>query len=223
MTGKLADTVMSVRNGEQIARKYQPVVYNPSTPAQVATRAKLKLMSQLSAVMAPVIAIPREGNVSARNLFVKKNYGATSYADNSASVNLEAVKITDSVVPLPPLSAVRHENQVTLSLTRADADINRVVYCLFYKEDDELRFRTSIVVNTPGTTSHYETTIQASGLDEVVYAYGIRDNSDAARTKFGNMEVPTAQSIAQLIVSRAMTNTDITITETRYVSVPVSA
>ena len=103
MTGKVADVVMSVRNGEQIARKYQPIVTNPNTPAQVEARAKLKLMSQLSAVMASVIAIPRKGNVSSRNGFVKKNYQSLTYASQQADIALANVQLTDSVVAMPSI------------------------------------------------------------------------------------------------------------------------
>lgn len=219
MTGKLADTVMAVRNGEQIARKYQPVVFNPSTPGQVAQRAKLKLLSQLSAVMAPVIAMPRQGSVSSRNRFTKVNFPALTYSEDTASVNLTAIKLTHSVVSLPALNASVSTGDLVAFLNEsASLDVNRVVYVAFRKMNDQsLRFAGSTVVDTPGANNTYQGTInvEATDVPYVVYAYAVRDNSENARVTFGDMTVPTAQSVANLIVARTLTENDITLTETQ--------
>lgn len=227
MTGKLADTVMSVRNGEQIARKYQPVVFNPSTPAQVASRAKLKLASQLSAVMAPVIAIPRNGSVSARNLFVRKNYGAMAYSENQATVNLTAVQLTDSVVSFPEITFTKGETALSFYISGASVatppDVSRVVYCLFRRESDgTLRYIGSQVATVAGETAAWSVNFSPVDGELICYAYGIRDNSDAARTRFGEMTVPSATMIATLIVTRVLTSSDVTLTETQSVLVPAS-
>lgn len=220
MTGKLADTVMSVRNGEQIARKYQPVVYNPSTPAQVAQRAKLKLLSQLSAVMAPVIAIPRQGSVSSRNLFTKKNFPAITYdsALHQAQVTLSAVQLTRGVIPLGNLSVLRAETYVSVALQDASvpSDIDRVVYALFAKAtDDSMEFRGSVIASTRGTEeSVFNADLPAEPRAFVVYAYGIRDNNENARATFGNLLTPTAETVAKLITTSTLTESDITLTKT---------
>lgn len=223
MTGKLADTVMFVRNGVQVARKYQPVVYNPSTSAQVAVRARLKLMSQLSAVMAPVIAIPKSGSVSSRNLFTKLNFSATSYSGSQASVNLSAVKITRGVLALPSLSVTRSGSTVNVALSSVTTSVSRVVYCSFFRQPDgTLRYMESVVVSTPGAGQDYPgvLTIPTSSM---IFAYGIRDNSANAVAIFGDMTVPSAELIAQLIVTRRLTDNDISLTETQYASVPAQA
>lgn len=219
MTGKVADVVMAVRNGEQIARKYQPVVSNPSTPAQVATRARLKLMSQLSAIMAPVIAIPRVGTVSSRNLFVKKNFSLTSYDNDTANIELNSVQLTDSVVAIPGLTASRAESLLTVSLAQADYSVSRMVYVVFVKQGDEMRYRTSAVVNERGENGRFETSIPSANAEELVYAYGIRDNNENSRAIFGNLTAPTAETVAKLIVTRSLTLRDITLTETQSTTV----
>lgn len=227
MTGKLADTVMSVRNGEQIARKYQPVVYNPSTPAQVAQRAKLKLLSQLSAVCAPVIAIPRQGAVSSRNLFTKKNYPLVSYNTDTASIDLNEVQLTSSVVALPPVLVSRGGDNIDIFLASSAAaalDVDRVVYCIFEKQADEhLRLYASAVVTTPGANNQFPTSIANSASSLVVLAYGVRDNTEAARAAFGNLEAPSATQVADLIVTRSMVESDITLTETRGATLAAQA
>lgn len=216
MTGKLADTVMSVRNGDQLARKYQPVVFNPSTPAQVAQRAKLKLLSQLSAVMAPVIAIPREGSVSARNLFTKKNFRLTGYADSEATISLAGIQLTSSVVALPDVTSTASAGQITLALASAATDLDSVVYIVFQKTAaNEIRLFDSEVVTTPGAGSTFSTTMYAPLGELVVYAYGVRAISDKGRAVFGNLTAPTAETVAKIVVTRTLSNDDYQMTETR--------
>lgn len=226
MTGKLADTVMSVRNGAQIARKYQPVVFNPSTPAQIAQRAKLKLLSQLSAVLAPVIAIRRAGNVSSRNLFTSQNYRLTSYADNQADITLTAVQLTKSAVALPEIVASRVSgtpSNLSVSLAWQDDDIDRVVYVALLKDsDDKLRVADSTVVQATAMSGNFEGTLRTGFTAEtVVLAYGIRDNNENARVTFGDLTAVTAETVAKVITSRTLTENDITLTETVGVNVPV--
>ena len=223
MTGKVADVVMSVRFGEQIARKYQPVIHNPKSSAQTAVRAKMKLMSQLSAVMAPVIAMPREGAVSTRNLFTKVNFGSTNYSDDTASITLTSVKLTRGVLSLPSFTAVHGTGALDVALrASATLDVSRVVYVAFRKmADGTLRLAGSVISSAPGANNQYaaQITVEATDVPYVVYAYGVRDNTNAARVKFGDMTAPTAQSVAMLIVNRVLTDADITLTETQAAEV----
>lgn len=221
MTGKTADVVMAVRNGVQIVRKYQPNVANPSTPAQTAARARLKLMSQLSTVMAPAIAIPRKGNVSARNLFTKLNYGASLYENNEASINMESVQLTKSVVGLPQVVASRTEDGIRayLPLVQGFQSLSRVVYVAIAKQaDGTLRYAGSQVVSTAGT-GNFEAQFPSISEEVVIYTYGVRDNTDAARAIFGNLEAITAEKVAKLIVTRQVLESDITVTETQAATV----
>lgn len=223
MTGKVADVVMGVRFGEQIVRRYQPMVSNPNTPGQVEARAKLKLMSQLSAILAPALAIPRDGAKSSRNLFVKKNYGLVTYQNNQAEITLTDVQLTNSVVGLPIIIATRGAQDVEVALGYADNSLDRVVYVgLIKNPDNTLRYATSVVVDkSVGVTFRGNLTLPS--LPSVVYAYGIRDNSEAAIAKFGDLNADSAETIAKLIVTRALTEADITLTETQGVEVPATA
>lgn len=223
ITGKLGAAVYAVRNGEQISRQYQPVVANPSTEAQIAARAKLKLMSQLSAVMAPVIAIARLGAVSSRNMFVKENYPLTTYGENQADIMLAAVQLTKSVVDLPGITATREASNLNVGLEpiSAPVNVNRVVYSVFAKDaNNKLRLLGSSVAITAGPNNSWNTTVPAVGAELVVYAYGVRDNTDRARATFGNLEAVTAETVAKIIVTRTLLETDITPTITRGIIVP---
>lgn len=218
-TGKVGGSVFRVRNGMTIESQYQPVVYNPSTSAQIAVRARLKLMSQLSAVMAPVIALKRIGTVSSRNRFSSMNFGSTSYTNDQAQVNLLAVKLTDGVLALPPITVTRAENQLTASLSGVYQNIDRVVYVSFYKQNDgTLRYQGSAVATEAGTGNVWSATF-ANSTSSIVYAYGIRFNTTAASVAFGNMRVESADNIARLIVSSVLAMSDITLTETQAIEV----
>lgn len=218
MQGKVADVVMAVRSGEQIVRKYQPIVSNPSTPAQVEQRAKLKLISQLSAVCAPVIAIRRQGVVSARNLFTKKNYNAITYSDNVASINLNNLQLTNSVVGIPPVSInrVAGENLISAVMSQSGVEnLSRVVFCFFEKlADERLRLITSVVATEPNPQDVYQATIPLTTSEVVVLAYGVRDNNESARAIFGELEAPTAEQVAKIVTTSVLTERDITLTET---------
>lgn len=217
MTGKLANTVMVVRNGEQIARAYQPVIANPNTDGQIAARAKLKMMSQLSAVLAPAIAIPREGAVSSRNLFTKLNYPAATYAGNEASIELADVKLTKSVVGLPQVVATRGTDGVNVYISAQPGyqSLSRVVYVALAKQPDgTLRYAGSMVSSNAGT-GNFQVEFPNTNEETVYYAYGVRDNTEAARVAFGNLEAITAETVAKLLVTRTLLESDVTVTETR--------
>lgn len=217
MTGKLADTVMSVRNGEQMARKYQPVVFNPSTPAQVAQRAKLKLLSQLSAVMSPVIAMPRMGSVSSRNRFTQENFRLTTYATDTASIDLASVQLTKSVVGLERIDAQRTGDGITAGVQNGQLiDVDRVIYAMFSKgNDNKLRLVTSRVATEIGEGINWGVTFPSNPEEVVILAYGVRDNNENARVAFGNMQTITAETVASLIATRQLLESDVTLTETR--------
>lgn len=224
LTGKQSNQVFAVTNGVQTVRAYQPQVFNPNTAGQIAARAKLKLASQLAAVMGPYIAIPREGIVSSRNLFIKKNYGLIGYASNEATVNLEQIALTKSVVGFPTISASIASGVVTVSNSTAVQGINRVVVLAFTRDTDQkLRFGGSGVV-VPNAEGLFTATITTGAQRETyVFAYGVRDNTEMATIIFGDMVVPTAEAIAKLVVTRRLTESDITLTETRAIKISPQA
>lgn len=219
-TGRLAGSVFAVRYGEVIERAYNPIVANPQTEGQVAARAKLKLLSQLGAVLGETIAMPRVGAVSTRNLFVKANYPTVTYTDDTADIDIPSIKVTNSAVGLAPLRAVRSTgNIITASLIGGDTNVDRVVYIQVQKDaDGDLRV-VGTFVKTKDGDANFTQELNPADLDTYVLAYGIRDNSDRARTTFGNMFSPTAEDVARIIVTRVLTNADVTLTETRGIEV----
>lgn len=186
-TGKLGNAVFAVSGGEQIMREYNPNVSNPNTEAQIAQRAKLKLVSQLAAVLAPAIGFAKMGLVSARNQFVSKNIGKTTYENNEAGIDLTDVEMTPSNVAFPGVvSSGGSAGAIAVGLeTGAASDIKRVVYFAFEKaESNQLHYVTSKIVTEAGEGRTFPTTLNLPVGKVVVYAYGIKDNSVNATIRY---------------------------------------
>lgn len=206
-TGKLGNAVFAVSGGEQIMREYNPNVSNPNTEAQVAQRAKLKLMSQLAASLSSVIAIPKQGLVSSRNLFIKENIGQTYFEEGIAKINFADLQLTKGIVMLPVLNATKVDGSLTVKLdSSAAASISRIVYILCDAEEEGLiNVRDSKVANVPGANRDFEATFESVGDQEkVLYAYGMIDKDGAATAKYNEYYVTGADVLAQLVTSRAL-------------------
>ena len=136
--GKIGSIVFSTSGGQTIAREYNPHVANPSTSAQVDQRARMKLMSQIAASVAPSLAMQKSGLVSARNKFTKINFG-NSYALNGvAQVSYENLQFTEGNLGLPQIVAEAEVAQGSRNLTvffteEPSANVSRVVYNVFIK------------------------------------------------------------------------------------------
>lgn len=217
-TGKIGSIVFSTSGGETIAREYNPNVSNPNTSAQINQRARLKLMSQLSAALAPVIAIPKQGLVSARNAFTKKNFDL-SMADNGiAQISYENVQLTNGNLGLPTLEATRAQGSgITINLADdASSSVSRVVYILYRKTAEQrLQFVSSVIAEAQGEEGNFPATLPYTEGDIVLYAYGMRDTSESASAKYGNMQVANAIDVARLTAYRTISSEDYQFTETR--------
>lgn len=216
-SGKLGSTVFAVNSGVQIAREYQPKVTNPNTEAQQDTRARFKLMSQLSAVMAPVIAIKKDGLKTARNQFQSINFGIVEYENENASINLNLVQLTKSNRSFSGFSADRSGGTaiaVELDASMA-ATADRVVYIAYEKQaDGALSLIGSKVSSTPGADGKFADTLPYSSKAVVLYAYAIKDTDESVTTKFGNLIAPSAEKVAKLLVSSSENMNAVNLTKT---------
>lgn len=217
MTGKVGNIVLTSVGGEVVGREYNPNVANPNTSAQQNTRGKFKLASQLSASMAPVIAIKKEGNVSARNLFVKENFPAIRYSQGVADINLNVVQLTKSQRSFVGFNADRSSGTaiaVELNDNAATA-LSRVVYIAYKKAaDGSLIFFDSKVCNTAGAEGKFNDVLNYTADAVVLYAYGMKDLEAGITTKFGNMSAPSAEDVAQLLISNTENMASVQLTKT---------
>lgn len=217
-SGKLGSSVFSVHAGEQVVRQYQPVVTNPSTQTQVNNRARLKLISQLSAVMGDVIAIPRKGNVTSRNLFVSDNYHVTEALNGVATVNLSAIGLTRGGINIPYVNAERVDTtSIDVALAdKANQIVSRVVYVMFFRNrSGELQLADSAVVETAGVNGTFPYSFGYIAQDVVVYAYGIYDKNTKATAKFNDYAVETGTEVASLISDRKVSDSDYLVSKTQ--------
>ena len=173
-TGKLAGSVFSIRNGETIERAYQPIVANPKSAAQVAARAKLKLLSQVSQSLATVIAMPKHGMVSSRNEFVKRNYEYTGYVGDTASIGMADILLTASYAGLAGLSADRSSGTAVAVVLQEDVHAvwDKVCYVMLKRsETGQITPVASAVVEFNGTNGTFPANLPYQAGDISVHAY----------------------------------------------------
>lgn len=230
-TGKVGGLVYATSGGEQIVREYNPNVANPSTQAQVDQRARMKLMSQLSAALSPVLAMTKDGLVSKRNKFTKINFPASYALNGVAQITYENVQITEGNTALPALSAqgVVDQNEYILSSwisTEPSISINRVVYCLFAKSaEGKLEYIDSKIINqrsqdAGGVTYYFPCAwVGIPQREYVIFAYGMSDTSERATASYGNLNVVTASDLARLVATRAISFSDYQFTQTRAITI----
>lgn len=216
-----------VGGGTQIAA-IPASVANPNTEMQVETRSKFKLMSQLAANMANVIAIPREGTRSPRNIFFSINSENAETTNGVAQISLENVQLTKSSKGLPQVVVVRGSGSDTyaaqLSLAaNVDTIASRVCYVIMEKNSEgNLILLGDPIVDV--TSENKNATLDwgaASGLDGknvVIYAYGMLDKDGAAAARYGNMQVEGSTDVARLVTNRTFSTADYSFTRTRGAS-----
>lgn len=230
VSGKLGAVVFSTSGGQTISREYNPHVSNPSTDAQVNQRARMKLMSQISAIMSPVIAMQKEGLVSKRNKFVKRNFENSIAQEGFAQVSYENLQLTEGNSALPQIVGWTSSNSANLKAAleyMPSPAITRVVWCVFRKQaNGALELVYTYISNVREEEAY---TGYAFGMtlpteiaektdhpyDLVFYAYGMADTSERATAQYGNMNVRNAQDIATLIANRTINFSDYSFTQTR--------
>lgn len=225
MSGKIGGLVYSVNHGMATVREKNAFPYNPKTEKQISVRAKLKLMSQLSAAMSDVIAFRRNGVVSPRNAFVTANYPLISdptIVDNEITVvtGLENIDLTGGLGILPDLAQISVSGGVAnVSLDSAATDLSAVTYAAFYvKESGNATLIDAKVIETAGAGNNFPATIAipAGVIGKViVYAYGSKINTERARVSFEHYKCNTDALQAMLSVVRTFSESDVTLTLTK--------
>lgn len=224
-SGKVGGLVYATSGGEQIVREYNPSVANPNTDAQVNQRAKMKLMSQLSASLASSLAMQKDGLVSIRNKFTKRNFGYADAVNGVAQVSYENLQLTEGNLGLPQITVIATQDGGQRHIIAAFSEppsenINRVVWNYFSKsQEGKLSFIKSDII-----TKRLDTSLGMYFLSEddfaissdiVIYAYGMIDTSERASARYGNLNVVDGSDLAKLVASRAISFTDYQFTQTR--------
>lgn len=234
-TGKKAGVVTYEAGGQLIVREYNPHPANPRTIKQIQQRAKIKLLSQIGALMRFCIAIfPTDGR-SARAQFSSLNWKKISAQDETAQIDYTQIVISASSFPLPPIDrsvsvvAERWRKRIYVAEDPAE-EVQRVFYFLFKKETDGkftlADYYLSERRTTPANPGFFNWAgagfeIDDSGhslYDYVVYAVAMCDKSEEATEKFLNLDVDYIEQVGRLIAEKLITSADYYFTETRSIS-----
>lgn len=200
-SGKVGGLVFAVSGGEQIVKEKATKVSNPNTAAQVEQRAKLKLMSQLAAALAPGLGFKKQGLISARNQFVSKNIGLCSFADDKAICYLINLQLANGSAGFPLVQASRSsETAVAVQLdSDASAQCDRVVYVAAIVDDNDNLIVTDVKVAEPGLNGLFGESVKVTGAEGYVYAYGAKFTSATAKASYENYIVDTGTEDASLL------------------------
>ena len=235
--GKLAGTVLSTSRGVTTVRE-NVTPSNPNTESQTLQRARFKLISQIAAAVSDAIAIPYSNGLTPRNRFVALNMGTVTavrgirysagQAENyvEASCVLTNLQLTDSNRGLSGVNASREDgvSKVYLDNTSQNANLTHVVYNIFVKNRENTLSFVKAAVGQKG--SDYSFTANVSlpeDGDIVILAYGVRYVNEKAYAKYGNIIVESGIDFAQLIATNKMAATDVQLTRTRGVELPMGA
>lgn len=215
-SGKVGNSVWAVSGGEQIIRPYNPNVSNPQTPAQTEQRAKFKLMSQIAADLASVIAIPKNGLKSSRNLFVSINIGLVEYEDDRASVMVPDLQITPGTAYLPGIVIGGTADHFEVHLESAPAaDVDAVAYILLDKDpDDQLIVKNTALCTEAGAPGTFVYTFDSPGNVAFVLAYGVKSSAAGASFSYENYSIENASALAKLFTMRTIKNASGVLTKT---------
>lgn len=201
-SGKLGASVFAISGGEQIVRQYNPQVTNPSTDAQVSQRAKLKLMSQLAAALAPGLGFKKMGLVSARNQFVSKNIGLCDFTENQASIVLEQLQLSPGSTDAPVLAVTRAASSTGLVVDLSNANNSRfsgiVLVSVERVADNNLRVLAVDVATASSGVFPQSKPIAGSAEACIVYAYGVVSGLGNAKATYGNTSVSSDETDAIL-------------------------
>lgn len=212
ITGRKGDAVFAVRGGEQIVRQYNPIVRNPQTEAQTKQRAKMKLMSQVGAILAPVLAIPSQGAKSGRNILTEKCIQFVEFEPltGDAKVHLDKLMLTDSARPISQVAFGPGDDDEPTAYLQGDetANFDKVVYVVLKNENDgDISIVAQQVCSTPGADGQFTTVFPGlgnviQGKSYCVYAYGMKTNDGAARARIDSIVGDSANNAAKLATSR---------------------
>ena len=78
-----------------------------------------------------------------------------------------------------------------------------------------MQYVDSVVVSEAGENGTFPSSVADFVGDVIIWAYGIKDNSSSATSKYGNYSVNTGEDIAQLVMTRKLAAGDFLLTQTR--------
>ncbi len=203
-TGKCGPLVFQINGGVQIMKEKAAKVNNPQTDAQVEQRAKLKLASQVAAIMAPAIVIPKQGLKSSRNLFIKKNWDLLTYEDNEASFACMNAQLTNGSNSLPAITKTSDSetgDPIVNIANGAKLVADKIVVAVFAKQgEDKFRF-VKLVVGDAIENSTSPVVVEGCPNDAFGLVYGVKNVNSATSVAFNNLDYDDSDAVASLLAT----------------------
>lgn len=211
-TGKLGASVWTVRKGVQVVREYTDKVTNPNTPAQVGQRAKFKLLTQLSAVVAGAGMFFRNLNAgeSMRNAFMRANMGAVTLSPTGdvALLNVSEVVLTDGHTTAPAATFNRTTGALSVDVSAAAmSDIMGIGYAVITLPDvGRVIGYSTRAEKGEGQTAITATIVAPSALMNKtnVLVWGYRFADEAARAKYESIAAAETANVVSLEFDRML-------------------
>lgn len=220
LSGKMGSAVFRVRDGQQVVTQYNPIVKNPNSPAQQEQRAKFKLMSQLSAIMAPafgsmsVAKVATKGNTTQRNDFTKINIPLVNVQTidekKAATIEMDKLQLTSSFRNLPPITAQAYRDSITVSINSIGGDTKKTRVVLvgygtmsITRGGGDKQAYIKEIVDVPvvdGEIQHNFGELEAG--EYTVLAYGLipQTSTAAARLDLDSIHTPEDENFISAVV-----------------------
>lgn len=237
LSGKMGNAVFRQRKGQTVVAQYQPIVSNPNTAPQQNARAAFKLITQLSAIMAPafgslgVITRPARQGRNPRNAFVAKNYSLISVnpspeAAEKVTIPMEELQLTDSFRPGPALSNDSEVGALKVSAQSLPADAATVRYVIVEYIAVQGGSQAAImdIIDNPVTEQRNAINVSVTpGKKLTVLAYALSPSAAAREAvDFDNIHTPSdSDFISAVELDKMVRDGDMTVTMTSGVNVTV--
>lgn len=134
LSGKMGAAVFRVRDGQQVVTQYNPIVKNPNTEGQQGQRAKFKLITQLSAIMAPAFGTMSiaqsavKGKATQRNAFTKLNLPLVEISNtpdgDAAVIRMDKLQLTSSFRQFGNMSVAPDSGELQVKIRDVGDDVS---------------------------------------------------------------------------------------------------
>lgn len=213
LSGKMGNAVFRQRYGQTIVAQYQPVVSNPNTQAQQNARASFKLITQLSAIMAPafgtlgVITRPARQGRNPRTGFVAKNYNLivvdpSPEAAERVTIPMDKLQLTDSFRPLGTMESSIREGVLGVIVTPATGvKMVRFVEVGYISMNGGSQAVINNIVDVPVTDgeAHYNKNGE-TGEKITILAFGLIPSAEAiSKVDFDNIHTPADENFISAV------------------------
>lgn len=211
-SGKFAGAVLQGSAGKTTILRANVKPKNPQTQKQVNQRAKFKLLNQLASLLVPYSPLKQQGELSPANQFVKINSSIPVVSNGVASCDYRKLQLTNSNLAPIEFYITRIDNQV-LAEVRNDQGYEAICYIAFTEKNGILTYVGSAIETLPNNILEGKVFSIDQDSYALVFAYGIKTKDGSAETIFNELQVSTANNIANIMAKKLVADGDLIFTK----------